>query len=263
MTQRADQELVARGLASSRSAAARLIASGAVQRAGPAGTPVPVIKAAEPVDPNCRLEIVDNAEQRYVSRAGLKLEAALQAFGVDVTNSTVLDVGQSTGGFTDCLLARGAALVVGVDVGHDQLSPKLIHHPQVMACEGINARDFGQLKAALEKMNVEPQQFDLAVIDVSFISQRLVLTPLVRLLKANTPIVTLFKPQFEVGRSGVGKGGIVKDQNVAEASLQQFLSWLSANRLQLVQPPLLCPIRGAEGNQEYLVHLRIQDEHKL
>ena len=198
---RADQLLVDRGLAASRSQAQRLIAAGVRWFDGARW--IAVAKNGDEVPAQAQLELLDTAEFRYVSRGGLKLEGALGAAGLDVTGWTCLDVGQSTGGFTDCLLQHGAAAVTGVDVGHGQLHPKLRADPRVVALEKVNARE---LRA--EQVG---GPFDLVTGDLSFISLTLVLPALAPLLRPGGQLLMLAKPQFELQQQQIGKGGVVRD----------------------------------------------------
>ncbi len=248
---RADQLLVARQLASTRSQAQRLIAGGVRWRACRPDQPwKTVAKNGDELPDDAELELLDDAEARYVSRGGLKLEAALKAVGLDVTGWRCLDVGQSTGGFTDCLLQRGAARVVGVDVGSAQLHPQLRDHPQVAAIEGLNAR---QLTAADLAAVGEGEPFDLVVGDLSFISQTLVLPAVVPLLKAGGHLLSLVKPQFELQPGQVGKGGIVRDPAlyaVVERRLRDACAALGLT----VHAWLDSPIAGGDGNREYFIH---------
>ena len=215
---RIDQLLVSRGLASTRSQAQRLIAGGVHWQQG--DTWRTVAKNGDEVPDDAELRLLDDSEARYVSRGGLKLEAALKQVDLNVSGLQCLDVGQSTGGFTDCLLQQGAAFVVGVDVGSAQLHPKLRADPRVLCVEGVNARalDASDLVASYEDStgadglagNFMPE-FDLIVADLSFISQTLVLPAVLPLLKTGGTLLTLVKPQFELQPGQVGKGGIVKD----------------------------------------------------
>ena len=204
---RADQLLVAQGLAPTRSAAQRLIDAGAVRWLGPKGWAVPR-KAGEDLPEGCQVEVTDDAELRFVSRGGLKLEAALERCGFAVDGAKGLDAGQSTGGFTDLLLQRGAAAVVGIEVGHGQLHPQLIADPRVECHEGVNARDVtGSAFAAAHAEG----SFDVVTGDLSFISLTLVLPTLRRYLKPTGQLLMLVKPQFELQPEHIGKGGIVKN----------------------------------------------------
>ncbi len=204
---RADQLLVAQGLAPTRSAAQRQIDAGAVRWLGPKGWAVPR-KAGEDLPEGCQVEVTDDAELRFLSRGGLKLEAALERCGFAVDGAKGLDAGQSTGGFTDLLLQRGAAQVVGIEVGHGQLHPQLIADPRVECHEGVNARDVtGSAFAAAHAEG----SFDVVTGDLSFISLTLVLPTLRRYLKPTGQLLMLVKPQFELQPEHIGKGGIVKN----------------------------------------------------
>lgn len=239
---RADQLLVQRGLAPSRSAAQRLIASGAVRWRAPAGWTAPR-KAGDELPEGCELQIADDAELRWVSRGGLKLEGALDHTGIAVSGKTCLDVGQSTGGFTEVLLARGAARVVGIDVGHGQLHAKLRGDARVTALEGVNAR---HLDAAM----LPVQRFDLIVGDLSFISLALVLSALAPLLAPQGELLMLVKPQFELQPADIGKGGIVRDA-AAYARVEQRIRAACADCGLNVIDWFASPIQGGDGNNEF------------
>ena len=245
---RADQLLVERGLAASRSQAQRLIASGVQWRLG-AGAFRRVAKNGDDVPVHAELVLLDDAEARYVSRGGLKLEGALRAIGWDVSGWRCLDVGQSTGGFTDCLLQQGAAQVVGVDVGRDQLHPRLRSDARVVCIEGLNARE---LQAADARIPDADQGFDLAVGDVSFISLTLVLPGIAALLKPGARLLMLVKPQFELQPGQVGKGGIVRDPTLYPQVETRIRDACAALGLQ-VQAWLDSPIEGGDGNREFFV----------
>ena len=245
---RADQLLVEQGLAASRSQAQRLIAAGVQWRLG-AGAFRRVGKNGEDLPEAAELVLLDGAEARYVSRGGLKLEGALRAVGWDVSGWRCLDVGQSTGGFTDCLLQHGAAQVVGIDVGHAQLHPRLRGDQRVVCVEGVNARD---LAADDERIPAAAQGVDLLVGDVSFISLTLVLPRVVPLLKPGGHLLMLVKPQFELQPGQVGKGGIVRDASLYAMVEQRIRSALTDLGLQ-VQAWLDSPIEGGDGNREFFV----------
>lgn len=250
---RADQLLVSAGLAPSRSAAQRLIERGAVRWLGPEGWSVPR-KAGEDLPPGCELEVTDDAELRWASRAGLKLEGALAHTGLDPSGWVCLDVGQSTGGFTDLLLARGARQVVGVDVGHGQLIDRLRHDPRVQALEGVNARELSPTRLGTA---MPAGGFDLLVADVSFISLTKLLPAWPALLAPGGQVLSLVKPQFEVGSAGLGKGGLVRDA----ALLDQVQADIRAACLAcglVVRDWFDSPIHGAgsgnvAGNRECFV----------
>jgi 23S rRNA (cytidine1920-2'-O)/16S rRNA (cytidine1409-2'-O)-methyltransferase len=237
---RADLALVEQGLAPSRARAQALILAGEVL----AGDR-PIAKAGDLVEATTELRL-RSAPMPYVSRGGIKLAHALDAFGVDPRGVVALDVGASTGGFTDCLLQRGAVRVHCVDVGHGQLDWKLASDARVRVHDRVNVRT---IDPALIGERVE-----LVVIDVSFISLRLVLPALPPLARPGAPVVALVKPQFEVGRANVGKGGIVRD----EAARAQALVDVRAAAVALGFAALgdtTSPITGGKGNVEFLLHL--------
>jgi len=240
MKMRLDRLLVEKGLAETRTKAAALIMAGSVLVDG-----VPVTKAGSPVRGDADIAVKE--PPRYVSRAGGKLEAALDAFGVDPAGKTAIDVGASTGGFTDVMLQRGAEKVYAVDVGRGQLHWKLRTHEKVVSLEGINVRDFSP--------TLVNDRCDLATFDVSFISLRLVIPPVLKVLKEGADVIALVKPQFEAGREHVGKGGILRDDRVAQEvvrDMEAFLAGLGC----IVTGTIPSPVKGAKGNQEYLVHAR-------
>jgi 23S rRNA (cytidine1920-2'-O)/16S rRNA (cytidine1409-2'-O)-methyltransferase len=239
---RADQLIVARGLAPTRSAAQRLIAQRAVRWLGPKGWAVPY-KAGEDVPEDCELEVTDDAELRWVSRAGLKLDAALRHTGLDVTGKHCLDVGQSTGGFTEVLLARGAASVVGVDVGHGQLHERVRSDLRVTALEGVNAR-------SLTAAQLPRPSYDLVVADLSFISLTLVLDALLPL--AERDLLLLVKPQFELQPGDVGKHGLVNDP-VAHGHVKARMQAACRKRGLLLREYFESTVAGGDGNREHFV----------
>jgi 23S rRNA (cytidine1920-2'-O)/16S rRNA (cytidine1409-2'-O)-methyltransferase len=258
---RADQLLVDRGLASSRAQAQRLIASGVRWRAA-AGAHEPwrsVAKNGDDLPLQAQVELLDLAEARYVSRGGLKLEAALKTTSIDVQGKHCLDVGQSTGGFTDCLLQQGAAQVTGVDVGHGQLHPKLRADPRVICVEKTNARSLvaTNLIAVCALPERAAAVFDLVVGDLSFISLTLVLPALLPLLAPDGDLLMLVKPQFELQPGQVGKGGIVRDTAlyaVVEQRLRNCCLQLGLNVLGWFDSP----VPGGDGNREFFIHARQQ-----
>jgi 23S rRNA (cytidine1920-2'-O)/16S rRNA (cytidine1409-2'-O)-methyltransferase len=240
---RADQLLVERGLAASRSQAQRLIAAG-VQWFDGAGWKR-VAKNGDELPPAAQLELLDTAESRYVSRGGLKLEGALRAAVLDVTGWNCLDVGQSTGGFTDCLLQHGAARVTGVDVGHGQLHPGMRQDPRVTVLEKLNARDLTAQQVG--------RDFELVTGDLSFISLTLVLPALVPLLRPGGHLLMLAKPQFELQPGQVGKGGVVRDGSLygqIERKLRACCAELALEVLGWIDSP----IKGGDGNREFFLH---------
>ena len=245
---RADQLLVERGLATSRSQAQRLIASGVQWRQG-AGAWRRVAKNGDELPLAAELELLDDAEARYVSRGGLKLEGALRAAGWNVKGWRCLDVGQSTGGFTDGLLQHGAAQVVGLDVGHGQLHARLRSDPRVVCIEGLNARELQPTDARIPS---SAEGFDLVVGDVSFISLTLVLPAVVPLLKPGGHLLMLVKPQFELQPGQIGKGGIVRDTTLHAQVQTRICQACAAAGLQ-VQAWLDSPIAGGDGNREFFV----------
>jgi len=248
---RADQLLVDRGLAASRSQAQRLIASGVEWRLGTQPWQR-VTKNGDALPLPCELRLLDNAEARYVSRGGLKLEGALRSSGLSAQGLRCLDVGQSTGGFTDCLLQQGASQVVGLDVGHGQLHPRLRDDARVVCVERLNARE---LEASDARVPDARQGFDLVVGDLSFISLTLVLPALLPLLKQGGALLMLVKPQFELQPSDIGKGGLVKDEASyvqVEARLRDACAAMNLNVLGYWPSA----IAGGDGNQEFWIGAR-------
>jgi 23S rRNA (cytidine1920-2'-O)/16S rRNA (cytidine1409-2'-O)-methyltransferase len=234
---RLDQQMLALGLTASREQARRLIMAGEVLVDGQR-----VDRPSAPVAPEARIEI--RQRPRFVSRGGEKLDAALERFGVAAAGRVCADLGASTGGFTDVLLQRGAARVYAIDVGHGILDYRLRTDPRVVVLERTNAR-------YLERL---PEPVSLVTVDASFISLKLLL-PVARGWGPTLDIIALIKPQFEAGRKQVGKGGIVKDPAIHRQVLEDLLSWAQAN--QLGPAGLMrSPIKGAEGNVEFLVWLR-------
>jgi 23S rRNA (cytidine1920-2'-O)/16S rRNA (cytidine1409-2'-O)-methyltransferase len=237
---RLDRWMVDRGAADSREKAQALIMAGEVLVNGQKA-----LKPGQPVDGEARIEVL--ARLRYVGRGGLKLEGALRQFAIDPAGLVCADFGSSTGGFTDCLLQAGAARVYAIDVGTNQLDWKLRTDERVIVREGVNAR-------FLEPRNLgEP--IDLAVCDVSFISATLIIPAMVRVLKPESGrLVVLVKPQFEVGKGQVGKGGIVRETALHEeacAKVREFIEGLGFKTDMMESP-----ITGAEGNREFLVYGR-------
>ena len=291
---RIDQLLVQRGLASTRSQAQRLIADGVQWQKMEVGGQVwkRVVKNGDDVPEDVAIELLDDSEARYVSRGGLKLEAALKHVGLSVAGLRCLDVGQSTGGFTDCLLQAGAAAVVGVDVGSAQLHPSLREDARVLCVESVNARTLsaadliaayadstgaeGQFdveedgeafegfdgsddsREEAELATLPPEfapPFDLLVADLSFISQTLVLPAAVPLLREGGTLLTLVKPQFELQPGQVGKGGIVKDPAMY-AIVEQRLREACAELDLTVTAWFDSPIEGGDGNREFFICAR-------
>lgn len=242
--ERIDKLLVERGLADSRTKAQAMVMAGLVlvdeQR---------VEKPSHQFDTNSSIRIKggDDPTTRFVGRGGLKLEAALREFQLDVSGLTCLDVGASTGGFTDCLLQHGAKKVFAVDVGHNQIDWRLRNDQRVEVREGVNARYLTPEEF--------PQKFDLVVMDVSFISVTKVLPAIVPLTASGGSIVTLIKPQFEVGRGEVGGGGVVRDQAKRLRVVEEVNQAARALGLEIVKL-IESPITGAQGNKEYLAHYK-------
>jgi 23S rRNA (cytidine1920-2'-O)/16S rRNA (cytidine1409-2'-O)-methyltransferase len=238
---RLDAELLRRGLAESRGRAAELVAAGRVLAGGaPATSPARRVTLDEPLT-------VTGPPRRFVSRGGEKLDAALDGFGIDVAGHRVLDAGASTGGFTDCLLQRGAAHVVAVDVGRGQLAWQLRSDSRVTVLDRTNVR------------SLEPHDIDgpveRAVVDLSFISLLTVAPALARCTATDAVVVALVKPQFEAGRARVGKGGIVRDPTVHRDVLVDVANGLAEVGLP-VTAAIASPITGRDGNREFLVHVR-------
>jgi 23S rRNA (cytidine1920-2'-O)/16S rRNA (cytidine1409-2'-O)-methyltransferase len=238
--QRLDRWMVENGAAESREKAQALIMAGEVllngQKAGKPGQPVPE---------GARIEVL--ARMRYASRGGLKLEGALESFALAVTGLICADFGASTGGFTDCLLQAGAAKVYAIDVGSGQLDWSLRNDPRVAVREGINARHL--------ELDDLGEPVDLAVCDVSFISATLMIPAMVRVLRPDSGrLIVLVKPQFEVGKGLVGKGGIVRDPALHASSCAKVRNFLEERgfRTDMIESP----ITGAEGNREFLVYGR-------
>jgi 23S rRNA (cytidine1920-2'-O)/16S rRNA (cytidine1409-2'-O)-methyltransferase len=241
--ERLDKVLLDRGLVASRERARALIMTGDVLVRGQAET-----KPGTLVDPDA--EITLKAEDHpYVSRGALKLIKGLDSFGIDPAGQIALDVGASTGGFTDVLLRRGAVRVYAIDVGYGQLAWSIRQDPRVVVLERHNVRNLD--------LTLVPEPCDLAVIDVSFISLTLVLSRVVELLRPppGKPIVALVKPQFEVGRALVGKGGVVRDPGIRRSAVDKVRAWATAHGLH-AGDDVESPITGPAGNVEYLLLLR-------
>ncbi|MGA3202651.1 MAG: TlyA family RNA methyltransferase [Bryobacteraceae bacterium] len=235
--QRLDQLVVERGLAESREKAQALIIAGQVIVNGQKSS-----KPGHTIADDARIEVLERMP--YVSRGGFKLAAALDHFSLDVKGWTCLDVGASTGGFTDCLLQRGAARVWAIDVGHGQFDWRLRNDPRVMVREGVNAR-------YLDPADY-PVKFDLAVCDASFISTTLLIPAIAPLLTSPRRMIVLVKPQFEVGRADIGKGGIVRSPELHEFACARVRKAVEALGLDSAIIP--SPILGAEGNREFLLY---------
>lgn len=240
---RLDQLLVERGMVESRSKARDAILQGGVTVNGS-----PAAKPGQMVAETAIVHLIADPSP-YVSRAGLKLAHALDRFGIDPSGWTALDVGASTGGFTDVLLKRGAAHVAAVDVGHGQLHDSLMRDPRVTVHERLNARDL-----ATEHL---PRQLDLIVCDVSFISLKLALPAALSLAKPGTILIALIKPQFEVGRKNLGKGGIVRDPSLHSRVCDDICMWLEQEMGWTVTGQAPSPVEGSDGNREFLVCARL------
>jgi 23S rRNA (cytidine1920-2'-O)/16S rRNA (cytidine1409-2'-O)-methyltransferase len=247
-TSRLDIALVARGLVASRERARAMILAGQVRVGGTV-----VSKAGHPTPDDADLSLIE-PDHPYVGRGGVKLAHALDVFAIDPAGRLALDVGASTGGFTDVLLRRGARGVVALDVGHGQLDWRIRSNARVIVLERVNARTLTR-----DQMPPGAQAFGLAVMDVSFISVRQVLPAIVPLLDPGADLVVLVKPQFEAGRDEVGKGGLVRDAAVHTRVIGEVAAAASALGLSRVATTE-SPITGTEGNREFFLHLR-HDPH--
>jgi len=243
--QRIDKVMVERSLVESRARAQALILAGQVlvreQR---------IDKPGQLIDADAEIRIKGDT-LRYASRGGLKLEAALREFHIAPDGRQCLDVGASTGGFTDCLLQHGAARVWAIDVGHNQIVWRLRQDPRVTVVEGVNARNLTS--------DLFPVLFQLATIDVSFISLTKILPAVKSCLAPDADCIALIKPQFEVGKGEVGRGGIVTDPEQHKRVLREITQAAIESRFQpagVIESPIL----GAEGNREFLIHLRVNDD---
>lgn len=234
---RIDKFLYERGFAKSRAAAKRLIDSGSVKICGSV-----VTKASLDVTDDCHIDVEDYYE-KYVSRGGFKLEAAINAFKIDVSGLDCIDIGASTGGFTDCLLQQGAKFVRAVDVGRAQLDIKIAGDSRVRSFEGVNAR-------YITDYNIG-EACELAVCDVSFISLTLLFPAIRKIIKPYGKFVGLIKPQFEAGRAAIGKNGIVKKRDIHIDVIKNVLNEAKANGL-FCSGLIPSPILGGDGNREYL-----------
>jgi 23S rRNA (cytidine1920-2'-O)/16S rRNA (cytidine1409-2'-O)-methyltransferase len=241
---RLDVVLVERGLAPSRERAQALIAAGLVEVAGEKAS-----SAARRVGGGEEVRLLGR-DHPYVGRGGLKLAAALEAFGVEPAGRVALDAGASTGGFTDVLLRHDAALVYAVDVGYGQLDGRLSRDPRVRVMDRTNLRLLRELPGPRPS---------LVTLDLSFISLRTVLPRVAELAAPGADVVALVKPQFEVGREKVGKGGIVRDEALGEQAARDLLAWAEQALGATTQGPVPSPITGGKGNREWLVHLRLPE----
>ncbi len=261
---RADLLLVERGLAPSRARARELIEAGAVLLHGPAGRS-PVVRASAPLDADATLTVDDAARLRYVSRGGVKLGGALSMTGIAVAGRVCLDVGQSTGGFTDCLLQAGAARVVGIDVGHGQLHASLRGDPRIDSFEGVNVRHLTGMRSSTGEArearvsglaaSIPRDGFALAVIDLSFISLAHALPAVSSLLRPDGELLALVKPQFEVGPGGVDARGLVRDPGRYPV-IRLEIERVACETGLLPMAWFESPIRGGDGNREFFMHAR-------
>jgi 23S rRNA (cytidine1920-2'-O)/16S rRNA (cytidine1409-2'-O)-methyltransferase len=238
--QRVDHLLVEKGLFSSREQARRAIMAGDVMM----GTRI-VAKPSQLLDEQAVITV--KPTRKYVGRGALKLEAALDHFKIDVRGKTALDIGASTGGFTDCMLQRGASKVFAVDVGHGQLDWKLRNDPRVIVLEKVNARSLSRKQV--------PNIIDICVIDVSFISLTLILPNAFDLITSTGVILALIKPQFELQRSDVGKGGIVRDHDLHRKAQDKIVGFVT-DLGHVVTGIVPSAIKGVDGNQEFFACIR-------
>jgi len=236
---RIDSLLVEKGLAESRAKAQAMIMAGDVMADGKT-----VLKAGTMVDNDAEISVAEPPP--FVSRGGLKLDFALEQFGLDVRDAVVADIGASTGGFTDCLLKRGVSRVYAVDVGYGQLDYRLRQDSRVVVMDRVNARKTPEIQ----------EKLDLVVIDVSFISVEKIIPAITRLLKGEKSIVVLVKPQFEAKRTEVGKGGIIRRPEIHARVLGRFVKWVTDNGYRL-KGLVSSPIEGASGNREFLAWLKL------
>jgi 23S rRNA (cytidine1920-2'-O)/16S rRNA (cytidine1409-2'-O)-methyltransferase len=242
---RIDQLLLESGSVKSRQRAKALILSGKVMANGQV-----MDKPGMPVSPDATI-VVKGADHPYASRGGLKLEKALRVFKINVQGLICLDVGASTGGFTDCLLQKGAKQVSAVDVGYGQLAWKLRNDPRVRVYERSNIR--------LMPADALPSPVDLVTIDVSFISLRIVVPAVLKFMKANAIILALIKPQFEVGKGQVGKGGVVRNPDQHDAVIRSLSRFFTQTGL-VCGPVIASPLLGPKGNKEFLIRLQSSTE---
>jgi len=239
--ERLDKLMVELGLAASRDRAKALIMGGKVSVEGH-----PALKAGTMVEHDAPVRLKE-PDMPYVSRGGLKLEAALREFSIDLSGKTAMDVGASTGGFTDCMLQHGAVKVYAIDVGYGQIDVKLREDPRVVIFEKTNIRYF-------ERSNIG-EDIDIAAVDVSFISLKTVMPRIMEFIKPGGEIVALIKPQFEVGKGEVGKGGVVRDDAKRLEAVQSVEENLKSLGL-IVEGLMESPVKGPKGNIEHLLYLR-------
>lgn len=246
--QRVDLLLVEKGFAQSRTHAQRLLKNNNVEMNGKNGWQK-INKPGLKVDPDTEFRVEEDPADRFASRGALKLLGALEQFEIDLQGKVAIDVGQSTGGFTDCLLQNGAAKVVGIEVGHDQLIDRLRQDTRVVCYEGMNARNLPADELLQHTLN---NGFDIAVMDVSFISQTKILPSLAPLIAKHGILISLVKPQFEVGKSGIGSGGIVRDTSLFPKVKNLVTDCCQSLGLVLVDY-FESPIKGGDGNREFLL----------
>ncbi len=239
---RADLYLVEKGIAKSRKRAQDMIDEGLVFADG-----VRITKASKNID-DAVIEVRGEV-MPYVSRGGLKLKGAIESFTLDVKGKICLDIGASTGGFTDCLLQESALKVYAVDCGHGQLDKELLSDDRVVSIEGCNARDISR--------EIIPDMIDICVMDVSFISQTLIHPAIAPLLNKGAEFITLIKPQFEVGRANIGKNGIVKDEKARVSAINKVIESASACGFRFIDK-ITSPIKGGDGNTEYIGRFRYE-----
>ncbi len=240
---RLDVFIFEKGFAASRTKARELIESGRVAVNGKT-----VDKCSYDISADTQIEILPSAETEFVGRGGLKLEAALDSFKVNPDGKICADIGASTGGFTDCLLQRGAAKVYAIDSGRGQLVKALLDDKRVISLEGVNAR-------YITSDDISGEKAQLIVMDVSFISQKLIYPAIKNIADEDADIITLIKPQFEAGRQNIGKNGIVKDEKVRRAVIEDIIvnaSVFGFENCGVIESP----IKGGSGNTEYLIHLK-------
>jgi len=246
--ERLDLLVTARGMSKSRSHGQRLIMAGLIKVNGH-----PVFRPSQMVDPQAEITITDHP--RYVSRGGEKLAAALQHFNVDPTGKRCVDIGASTGGFTDCLLQHGAAQVYAVDVGRSQLDWQLRNDQRVVVREECNARYLTRENIGVNDASV----FDLVTIDVSFISLRIILPAVQKIIAINGEILALVKPQFEAGKDYVPRGGVIRDPAVHRSVLQELHSFIVQQLNWSLAGVMVSPLRGPAGNVEFFFYLLPQE----
>ena len=247
---RLDVYLVVKELAQSRTHAQEIIEAGQVYQIQ-GNQKKKLLKPSQSISSDMEIIVENGPANRFVSRGGLKLEGALEHVKLSVQDLSVLDVGISTGGFTDCLLQKGAAYVLGVDVGHGQVHQSLLQNSRLTVIEGVNARSLSQEEAV--KRATPQNKFDLIVMDVSFISISLIIPELKDFLKIGGRLLSLVKPQFEVGIEGLGKGGIVKDASLYSDVQRKVQEVCSQSNLR-VQDYFASSIQGKDGNNEFFIY---------